>query len=52
LLELFTYSSSKLSDAKVIPVDGKDFEKKSEENGLYGVSKINRPDVNAVPLGH
>jgi hypothetical protein len=51
-LELFTYDSDDLENAKVILVDGPKFEKSSEEYGLYGVSKINRPDINAINLGH
>jgi hypothetical protein len=32
--------------------DAKKFKKYSELNGLFGAEKINKPDVNAVPLGH
>lgn len=32
--------------------EDKKFKKYSERNGLFGTEKINRPDVNAVPLGH
>ena len=32
--------------------DSKGFKKYSEINGLFGAEKINKPDVNAVPLGH
>ena len=32
--------------------DGRKFKKYSEANGTFGVDKINRPDINAVPLGH
>jgi len=32
--------------------DAKKFKKYSERNGLFGAEKINKPDVNAVPLGH
>lgn len=36
----------------LIEPDGKKFKKYSEINGLFGTNKINRPDVNAVPLGY
>lgn len=52
ILELFTYDNEDLLEANVVLVDGAKFEKFSEENGLYGVSKMNRPDINAVKLGH
>jgi hypothetical protein len=32
--------------------DQKHFKKYSERNGLFGAEKVNKPDVNAVPLGH
>lgn len=32
--------------------DAKRFKKYSERNGIFGAEKVNRPDVNAVPLGH
>lgn len=61
VLQLFTYkdiaeaSYSGDSDTIVngiIEPDGKKFKKYSEANGTFGASKINRPDVNAVPIGH
>ena len=36
----------------ILEADSKSFKKYSEINGLFGAEKINRPDVNAVPLGH
>ena len=36
----------------IIEPDGKKYKKYSEINGIFGAEKINRPDVNAVPLGH
>ena len=36
----------------LIEPDGKKYKKYSEINGIFGAEKINRPDVNAVPLGH
>ncbi len=36
----------------VIEPDNKKYKKYSEINGVFGAEKINRPDVNAVPLGH
>lgn len=36
----------------IIEPDERKFKKYSEINGLFGAEKINRPDVNAVPLGH
>jgi hypothetical protein len=36
----------------LIEPDAKKFKKYSERNGLFGAEKINKPDVNAVPLGH
>jgi hypothetical protein len=32
--------------------DDKSFKKYSEHNGLFGYDKLNRPDINAVGLGH
>ena len=64
LLPLFTYKfeggSVKLfeKDTDNIPIfsviegDGKGFKKYSEFNGTFGYDKINKPDVNAVGLGH
>lgn len=36
----------------LIEPDGKKFKKYSEINGLFGLQKINKPDINAVPLGY
>lgn len=36
----------------LIEPDGKKFEKYSTRNGLFGAEKMNKPDINAVPLGH
>jgi hypothetical protein len=36
----------------MILVDEKGFDKNSEENGIFGITKLNRPDINSVPLGH
>lgn len=52
LLELYTLSDEDISKAEIILADAKKFEKYSEENGLFGSSKLNRPDINAVPQGH
>ena len=58
LLSLFTYGGlDEKTDGSValswlcLP-DGKKFKKYSEANGTFGSEKINRPDVNAVGLGH
>ena len=47
LLNLFTYDGT-----KIIEPDDKGYKTNFEENGAFGVEKLNRPDVNAVPLGH
>jgi len=64
LLPVFTYRgnfvasfSGETSDGEpgnnsIIEADGKKFKKYSEINGLFGSQKINKPDVNAVPLGY
>lgn len=65
LLDLFTYKgdfvksftddiadSSEPGDNTIIETDGKKFKKYSEINGLFGSQKINKADVNAVPLGY
>lgn len=61
ILPLFTYSTSRESSFTDEPDDGirgilepqdKKYKKYSEINGEFGAEKINRPDVNAVPLGH
>jgi len=36
----------------LIEPEDKKFNKYAELNGIFGADKINRPDVNAVPLGH
>jgi len=36
----------------IIEPDGKKYSKYAERNGVFGSEKINRPDVNAVPIGH
>lgn len=50
LLPLFTFKDE--GGNKVLEPDDKNYKKYSEINGVFGVDKINRPDVNAVPLGH
>ena len=65
LLPVFTYKgnfvktfsddtpdSSEPGNNSIIEADGKKFKKYSEINGLFGSQKINKPDVNAVPLGY
>jgi hypothetical protein len=47
-----TADSSEPGDNTIIETDGKKFKKYSEINGLFGSQKINKPDVNAVPLGY
>ena len=47
LLDLFTYDGT-----KIIEPDDKGYKTSFEANGAFGVEKLNRPDVNAVPLGH
>ena len=36
----------------LVEPDGKKYKKYSEKNGVFGAEKLNRPDINAVPLGH
>jgi hypothetical protein len=36
----------------VIEPSGKQFDRVSAYNGTYGYEQINRPDVNAIPIGH
>ena len=36
----------------IIDPEDKNFKKYSEHNGLFGYDKLNRPDINAVGLGH
>jgi len=67
LLQLFTYKSMYIPDYLdadvteagegalldgILEPEDKKFKKYSGLNGLFGAEKINRPDVNAVPLGH
>lgn len=52
MLDTFTLSSDDLNKAKVVLSDGKNFDKYSKEYGIFGATKISRPDVNAIPLGH
>lgn len=47
LVPLFTPKGSGILE----PTDKK-YKKYSETNGTFGYEQINRPDVNAVPLGH
>ena len=63
ILPLFTYKIKNLEDittmdtgtslnsAKVLTPSDKKFKKYSEDNGLFGTEKINRPDINSVALG-
>ena len=65
LLPIFTYKKNVVKaflnedtanelepgDGIVEPEDKK-FKKYSESNGLFGADKLNRPDINAVDLGH
>ena len=63
LLPIFTFKknpiiSKMFEDADIEPFSGllepddKSFKKYSEHNGLFGYDKLNRPDINAVGLGH
>ncbi len=64
LLDLFTYKDVMVPDFSgqgtegepsvhtVLESDNNKFKKYSEINGLFGAQKINKPDVNAVPLGY
>lgn len=63
LLPLFTYKKAfeqsfsgepadNIAENSIIEPDNKKYKKYSEINGVFGAEKINRPDVNAVPLGH
>lgn len=61
VLQLFTYKdvleqnySGDTDDVQtgLIEPDSKKFKKYSEANGTFGATKINRPDVNAIPIGH
>jgi len=62
LLPLFTYASSKIAGFSgeeitadklgILEPTDKKYKKYSDLNGTFGSDKINRPDVNAVDLGH
>lgn len=63
LLPIFTFKTnaivSKIFDdagieplAGILEPDDKSFKKYSENNGTFGYDKLNRPDINAVGLGH
>ena len=64
VLDIFTYKNVNynidvdstdnvdLSTYKITLPDAKKFAKYSEANGTFGAEKINRPDVNAVGIGH
>lgn len=59
VLDLFTWkvlnedeNSKSINLASLTMPDSKHFKKYSEANGEFGSSKIDRPDVNAVGLGH
>lgn len=64
VLDSFTYKTSDIIDttdldnimdlrqAKILLPESKKYAKYSESNGTFGAMKINRPDVNAVGLGH
>jgi hypothetical protein len=41
-----------LKDVKILTPEDKKYKKYSESNGEFGASKINRPDLNAIGLGH
>lgn len=41
-----------LSTATLLTPEAKKYKKYSESNGVFGAMKINRPDVNAIGLGH
>lgn len=65
ILPLFTYKDGQINvstysgestvddvaDNAIIEPDGKKYKKYSESNGTFGYEKINRVDVNTVPLG-
>lgn len=63
LLPIFTFKTNAIiskifDDAGIEPLPGilepddKSFKKYSENNGTFGYDKLNRPDINAVGLGH
>ena len=62
ILNLFTYKTLSANDdtdavassniSGMTMPDSRKFKKYSELNGTFGAEKMNRPDVNAVPLGH
>ena len=51
-VQLFEKDTDNIPNFSVIEGDGKGFKKYSEFNGTFGYDKINKPDVNAVGLGH
>jgi hypothetical protein len=62
VIPLFTYKIGDLVDdiddgvnigvAQILTPEAKKFSKYVDSNGSFGFNKINRPDVNAVNLGH
>ena len=59
ILDLFAYgrlsedeTSTSISASRLVSPSSKRFKRYSERNGTFGAEKINRPDVNAVPIGH
>ena len=65
VLQLFTYKKvfvpewkddSDVDDVEpvsgLVEPDSRKYKKYSEANGVFGATKINRPDVNAIPVGH
>lgn len=44
-------SDDGVGNGELIEPDDKKFKKYSDLNGMFGFEKLNRPDVNAVPLG-
>lgn len=63
ILPLFTYRTTgnivddidegrDLNSVSIITPEAKKYSKYSESNGEFGYNKLNRPDINAVPLGH
>lgn len=52
ILDLFTYNSNDAVNGSLVTEESENFLDNSEKYGTYGASKINRPDVNSVGLGH
>ena len=59
LLQLFTYGvfneaedNTSITAARIASPGTKRFKKYSDINGTFGAEKMNRADVNSVPLGH